>query len=142
MNQNAANRFVERALSAHSLPGIVTRTLVEREKKLGDSRLDFLVDGKTFIEVKTPLQSRQINLGEHIRTNKTAPFDSTDRFVRHIGELGASLSIQLPSGSLRCQSIQPHQHFRAVHTLTPQDVIVGDGGQLKPSTHSRLFAAV
>ncbi|SEE42754.1 Sugar fermentation stimulation protein [Arthrobacter alpinus] len=81
INQNAANRLVGRVLSAHLLPGIVTPTLVEREKKLGDSRLDFLVDGKTFIEVKTPLQSLQIDLGEHSRTTKTTPFDSTDRFV-------------------------------------------------------------
>ncbi|MCQ4125244.1 DNA/RNA nuclease SfsA [Rhodococcus erythropolis] len=93
INQNAANRYVEAALTADLVPEMITAGAVRREQTLGASRLDFLVDDDTYIEVKTPLQDLQIDVGPHIQTRKAAPFDSTDRFVKHFTELGASLGI-------------------------------------------------
>lgn len=45
INQNAANRFVEQALTHQMLPAIVTADTLQREQVLGHSRLDFLVNG-------------------------------------------------------------------------------------------------
>ncbi|MEV0407623.1 DNA/RNA nuclease SfsA [Actinoallomurus sp. NPDC050550] len=92
ISQNAANRYVEQALRSRLLPGIVTTDSLRREQVLGQSRLDFLANDDTYIEVKTPLDNLQVTLGDHARTRPHTPLDSTDRMVRHIGELGRSLA--------------------------------------------------
>jgi sugar fermentation stimulation protein A len=92
INQNAANRFVEQDLTHQLLPAMITADTLRREQVLGHSRLDFLVNGHTYIEVKTPLDNLQVTLGDHIQTRPRPPLDSTDRLVRHIGELGESLA--------------------------------------------------
>ncbi|MFD4600860.1 DNA/RNA nuclease SfsA [Streptomyces sp. NPDC058464] len=91
INQTAANRYVEQALRSGLLPRIVTAESVRREVRLGASRLDFLVNNDTYVEVKTPLDNLQVTLGEHIRTRPRPPLAATDRLVKHIGELGRSL---------------------------------------------------
>jgi len=63
---------------------------IKREVKLGNSKLDFLV-GNTYLEVKTPLQTLQIEYDTDIKTKKVSSFSSTDRFVKHINELADSL---------------------------------------------------
>lgn len=63
---------------------------VQREKFLGDSKLDFLV-GNTYLEVKTPLQHLQVDIPAWVKTKKVTPFSSTGRMQRHISELAASL---------------------------------------------------
>jgi sugar fermentation stimulation protein A len=92
INQNAANRYVEQALRSRFLTGIVTTDTLLREPVLGQSRLDFLVNDNTYIEVKTPLENLQVPFGDHIRTRPQTPVQSTDRMVRHVGELGRSLA--------------------------------------------------
>lgn len=92
INQTAVNRYVEQALAHQLLPDVVTATAVRREQFLGQSRLDFLVNEDTYVEVKTPLENLQVVLGDHIRTRPQTPVKSTDRFVMHIGELGRSLA--------------------------------------------------
>lgn len=51
---------------------------IKREVKLGNSKLDFLV-GNTYLEVKTPLQTLQIEYDTDIKTKKVSSFSSTDR---------------------------------------------------------------
>ncbi|QFQ94961.1 DNA/RNA nuclease SfsA [Streptomyces phaeolivaceus] len=91
INQTAANRYVEQALAGGLLSRIVTAESVRRETFLGRSRLDFLIDGDTYVEVKTPLDNLQVPLGDHVRTRPRPPLASTERLVKHIGELGRSL---------------------------------------------------
>ncbi len=102
INQNAANRYVELALTHRLLPDIVTAETVRREQLLGHSRLDFLVNDNTYLEVKTPLENLQVSLGEHIRTRPQTPLASTDRLVKHIGELGRSLQTHQRAVLLIC----------------------------------------
>ena len=91
INQNAANRYVEHYLVNGGFADVVgAGNEVQRERFLGDSKLDFLV-GNTYLEVKTPLQSLQVSIPPWVKTKKAAPFSSTDRFVRHITELADSL---------------------------------------------------
>ena len=91
INQNAANRYVEYFLVNGGFKDMIgSENKVLREQVLGISKLDFLV-GDTYIEVKTPLQNLQIDYPDYIKTKKVTPFSSTDRFVKHITELGNSL---------------------------------------------------
>lgn len=91
INQNAANRYVEHFLRTGQLSSMVKNgDIVEREQKLGNSKLDFLV-GNTYIEVKTPLTKLQIEIKDHIATKKAIEFNSYERFIKHISELAGSL---------------------------------------------------
>jgi sugar fermentation stimulation protein A len=42
--------------------------------------------------VKTPLENLQVTVGDHVQTRPQTPLTSTDRLVKHIGELGRSLA--------------------------------------------------
>ena len=91
INQNAVNRYVEHYLTSSGFSEMIgTIGDVKREQLLGKSKLDFLV-GNTYLEVKMPLQYLQIDIPDYVKTKKTTPFSSTDRFVKHITELGNSL---------------------------------------------------
>jgi sugar fermentation stimulation protein A len=75
--------------------------MVRREQFLGVSKLDFLV-GNTYLEVKTPLQSLQVESPDYVKTKKNAPFSSTERFVKHITELANSLQSHQRAILLTC----------------------------------------
>jgi sugar fermentation stimulation protein A len=91
INQNAVNRYVEHYLTNGGLAKMIGNGgAVRREQFLGISKLDFLI-GNTYLEVKTPLQTLQIDIPDYVKTKKTAPLSSTNRFVKHIEELANSL---------------------------------------------------
>lgn len=102
INQNAANRYVEYFLVNGGFEDMISsKNKVLREQKLGISKLDFLV-GDTYIEVKTPLQNIQLDYPDYIKTKQVTPFSSTDRFVKHITELGNSLKDNQRAILLNC----------------------------------------
>jgi sugar fermentation stimulation protein A len=132
INQNAANRFVEQALTHQMLPAMVTAGTLKREQVLGGSRLDFLVNDTTYIEVKTPLDSLQVTLGGHIETRPRPPLDATGRLVRHIGELGQSLAAHQRAILLICFlydnpgfQVQPSRHYTAVKAQVSEAIRQG-----------------
>jgi len=88
INQTAANRYFEFFLRNGMLSRLAEGP-VQREVKLGESRIDFLV-GNAYIEVKTPL----ITLPAPVSVARVARsrFDSFDRLIRHMSELRGSLS--------------------------------------------------
>jgi sugar fermentation stimulation protein A len=91
INQNAVNRYVEHFLGSGRFSDMVGDVCtVKREQTLGISKLDFLV-GDTYIEVKTPLTTLQVEIKDHITTKPTTEFNSFERFVKHINELAGSL---------------------------------------------------
>ncbi len=90
INQNAANRYVEHYLRNGGFAEMIGTGEVQREKFLGNSKLDFLV-GDNYLEVKTPLQHLQVDVPDYVKTKKVTPFSSTDRMTRHIQELADSL---------------------------------------------------
>lgn len=129
IDQNAANRFVECALHHGLLPGIVAAHTVRREQVLGASRLDFLVNDDTYVEVKSPLQNLQVPLGDHVRTRPHTAFDSTDRMVKHLGELGRSLAAHQRAVLLLCFlydnpgfKVLPSSHPGTVKRLVTQAI--------------------
>lgn len=117
INQNAANRYVEHYLVNGGFAEMVgTNNEVKREQLLGVSKLDFLV-GNTYLEVKTPLQHLQIAMPDYIKTKKTTPFSSTDRFVKHITELANSLKDHEKAILLTC-FIYDNPRFEVVERST------------------------
>lgn len=95
INQNQANRYVE----ASALSGLFEEAIGEfqslrAEKKHGAARIDFNINGDTFLEVKTPL--KLINLDTLVPAKSTgygsvAGPASTERLLRHVKELTAAL---------------------------------------------------
>lgn len=91
INQIASNKYIEFFLKNHLIDNMLPNyEEIKREVNLGESKLDFLV-GNTYLEVKTPLQTLQIEYDSEIKTKKVTSFSSTDRFVKHINELANSL---------------------------------------------------
>ena len=88
INQNATNRYLEFFLRSGSLARLAKGS-VQREVKLGKSRIDFRV-GNAYVEVKTPLITLPAPKGA--QRVKRSRFDSFDRLIRHMGELKESLS--------------------------------------------------
>jgi len=87
INQTASNRYFEFFLRQGALKRLASGP-VQREVRLGRSRIDFLV-GNAYIEVKTPL----ITLPAPEGTPKInhSRFNSFDRLIKHMGELRDSL---------------------------------------------------
>lgn len=122
INQNAANRYVEHFLVSGGFKDMVGETnVVQREKVLGISKLDFLV-GNTYLEVKTPLQSLQIDIPDYVKTKKSTPFQSTERFVKHVMELGNSLASHQRAILLMC-FIYDNPGFKVVERSTNYDEV-------------------
>lgn len=91
INQILSNRLVEHFFREGELKQIVPAfDIIQREVKLGVSKLDFKV-GDTYLEVKTPLTTINVTYGKNIKTLPPKPFSSTDRMVKHVNELAASL---------------------------------------------------
>ncbi len=91
INQILSNKLVEYFISNNLLNDMIGKGKdIKREVKLGLSKLDFLV-GNTYIEVKTPLTTLNVEYGKHVRTKPLTPFSSTERFTKHIKELANSL---------------------------------------------------
>ncbi len=91
INQILSNRLVEFFFETHQLDEMVSGyTEIKREVNLGISKLDFLI-GDTYLEVKTPLTTMQVEYGSNIKTKKVTPFSSTERFTKHVKELANSL---------------------------------------------------
>lgn len=71
INQIASNKYIELFLENHLLDGMLPEySEIKREVTLGKSKLDFLV-GSTYLEVKTPLQTLQIEYDTDIKTKKS-----------------------------------------------------------------------
>ncbi|MDA4125593.1 MAG: DNA/RNA nuclease SfsA [Thaumarchaeota archaeon] len=98
INQTAANRYFEFFLRKGALARLA-RGEVQREVKLGKSRIDFLI-GNAYVEVKTPLIMLPAS-GEVARV-KRSRFDSFDRLIRHMGELQRSLASGMRAKIVLC----------------------------------------
>lgn len=93
INQNASNRYVEYYLKNGGFGNMIdVRGKVLREKVLGKSKLDFLVNN-TYLEVKTPLQDIQLPIPEYVNVRKSLPLSDTSRMVKHMIDLANSLQM-------------------------------------------------
>ncbi len=92
INQTRANDYVafflrEGALG-EMLPAIET---IGREVKLADSRIDFLVNGRDYVEVKMPLNDLPCEGHPNYKGRDPRPI-SYERIVKHFTDVGNSIS--------------------------------------------------
>ncbi len=123
INQNASNRHVEHFLREGAFEAITGPvTTVRREVPLGDSRLDFLVNDDLYLEVKTPLVQMQTTIPTYVPRLPEAPFNSTERALRHLRELAASLETHERAAILYCLYYD-NFGFRFYHGTTYEEVL-------------------
>ena len=84
INQTKINRYVEFFLEKGQLEKLCQGKL-NREIKLGKSRIDFLV-GETYLEVKMPLI--EFPSKDEIKNDSMSKFNSFDRLIKHFDDLG------------------------------------------------------
>ena len=92
IDQTRANDYVDFFLRQGAfgdmLPGV---SAVAREVKLGSSRIDFLINGRDYLEAKMPLKDLPCEgHPKYIRRND-APVDF-ERMVRHFSDVGDSIA--------------------------------------------------
>lgn len=123
INQNASNRYVEHFLREGAFEAITGPVdAVRREVPLGDSRLDFLVNDRQYLEVKTPLVQIQTPVPDSVSRLPEAPFNSTERAMRHLRELAASLKDHERAVILYCL-YYCNDGFRYYHGTTYEEVM-------------------
>ncbi|MDR2435828.1 MAG: DNA/RNA nuclease SfsA [Puniceicoccales bacterium] len=90
INQNRINGWIERFLRNNALPHMIdcAGCCVRREVKIGDSRLDLVVENgekRTFLELKTPTRDLLLFPGDHFTRPPSATY--FDRGLRHFKAL-------------------------------------------------------
>jgi sugar fermentation stimulation protein A len=91
INQTKANEYVEFFVKSGLLRSMLGEVkTVKREVKLGRSRIDFLINGKDYLEVKTPLMLIPTEGHKNYTENK-APFNSFDRMIKHFDDTSKSI---------------------------------------------------
>jgi MiaB/RimO family radical SAM methylthiotransferase len=94
INQSEANRYIEFLFKTNQLKDIINFDgSIDREKKIGNSRIDFIV-GDSCVEVKTPLVflfPQKHYIDNDILCKKNSKFVSIDRFIKHLKDLSNSL---------------------------------------------------
>jgi sugar fermentation stimulation protein A len=107
INQIKANKYVEFFLQTNQLSKfleIKKNNLIQREKIVGKSKLDFLVDNNIKLEVKTPLII--LPLKNNYITNKNLEYKKDtpvfkERFFKHLDEL-SNVSLHKQRSILIC----------------------------------------
>lgn len=93
INQTAMNSYVhaamEAGLLAEALPQAGPAT-IQKEKKLGSSRIDFLVNGDTWVEVKMPLTIIEME-APNLTPKDFKPKIGIDRMINQLGDMTAAL---------------------------------------------------
>ncbi|MEI6849631.1 MAG: DNA/RNA nuclease SfsA, partial [archaeon] len=91
INQTAANGYVEFFIKNNLLPKLFKKIIeIKREVTLGKSRIDFLINAKDYLEVKTPLMLIPTEKHKNYQENKT-PMVSFDRMIKHFKDISNSL---------------------------------------------------
>ncbi len=99
INQTQVNRYVEFFLKNNYFDKITKDQNIEREVKLGNSRIDFKA-GNKFIEVKMPLI--HLSAGEIKQEKTVSKFNSFDRLIKHFDDLSRSITKNSKAILLMC----------------------------------------
>jgi sugar fermentation stimulation protein A len=92
INQTKANEYVEFFIKAGLVKNMLGKVSeVKREVKLGRSRIDFLINGRDYLEVKTPLMIIPTEGHRNHRENN-APLSNFDRMIKHFEDVSHSIN--------------------------------------------------
>ena len=93
INLVASNRYVEYFIKKNMFNKMIKNTKdIKREKKLGDSKIDFIINNNCYLEVKSFLEILRINIPKYIQLKKVNKINAGDRFIKHMLELSNSLT--------------------------------------------------
>jgi sugar fermentation stimulation protein A len=102
IDQVKANDYIGFFIKECLLPEITgVVTTMKREVKLGDSRIDFLVNGRLLIEVKTPLKDIPCE-GHPGYIDKAYKLTSFERLIRHFAETSSFISGDMKAVFILC----------------------------------------
>lgn len=94
INQSRGNavveHFLKRGVLSEAFPA-ANESTVRREKKLLSSRIDFLIDGKTFLEVKTPLLSIHAHRPLSVPIKDFGAGSPSDRLPKQLADMSAAI---------------------------------------------------
>ena len=91
INQTKMNDYVAFFLRRRAMDGMFPRAeTVAREVKLGGSRIDFLINGRDYLEVKMPLKDLPCEGHPMYTGPNDAPVDF-ERMVRHFADVGSAI---------------------------------------------------
>ena len=132
INQILSNKLVEFFLKTNQLSKMVEGNGIQREVKLGNSKIDFKV-GNTYIEVKSPLTTINVKYSKNIKTRPHPPFTVTERFEKHIKELTKALkddekAILLTVNQYIPTEIKPHlksTHYNEIKKIMKKAIDSG-----------------
>ena len=92
INQVKANKYIEHFLKEGKFSKMFKKVnTIKREQKLGDSKLDFLINDNCYMEVKSPLHNLNINIPSYLETRKKNMLYAGNRLIKHMLELGKCL---------------------------------------------------
>lgn len=95
VNQTRCNAVVEELLKANALAAgfpVANPSEVRREKALGASRIDFLVKGQTFIEVKMPLLVVHAVTPDTVPVKVFPPGNPSERLPKQMRDMTAAIA--------------------------------------------------
>ena len=92
INLVASNKYIEYFLKNNMFNKIIKNiNSIKREKRLGNSKIDFIINNNCYLEVKTFLEVLRIKIPEYIQLKKINKINAGDRFIKHMIELTNSL---------------------------------------------------
>jgi sugar fermentation stimulation protein A len=89
INQTRVNDYVAFFLRTGQLNQIIKVNKLKREVPLGNSRIDFLINDRHYLEVKTPLN---LIRAQPQNTEQTVRHTSMDRMIKHLNDASKSVS--------------------------------------------------
>jgi len=91
INQGRMNDYIAFFLQENAFNKMFpTMELLEREVKLGNSRIDFRVNGRDYLEVKTPLEDLPCEGHPKYKARSNAPV-SPDRLIKHFADTSSAI---------------------------------------------------
>lgn len=101
INQTRMNKIVEFCLKTNQLSDLFGEIqTIKREAKFHDSKLDFFINSKHYLEVKTLL--RDLDTGVAKKQNKSPKGIFYERLVKHLGDLSKNISDDTRAVILLC----------------------------------------
>jgi sugar fermentation stimulation protein A len=92
INQGRVNDYVAFFLRENAFAGMFPSVdTLEREVKLGNSRIDFRVNGRDYLEVKTPLEDLPCEGHPNYTGPRKTPVHP-DRLIKHFGDTSDAIS--------------------------------------------------
>ena len=87
-----SNKYIEYFLKNEMFDKMINKIYsINREVKLGNSKIDFCINKNSYLEIKSFLQVLNVKIPKYIKVKKEKKIDAGERFMKHMLELSNSL---------------------------------------------------